>query len=156
MAVLTRAVDRGGDRLLWVQRGLGVIYLVAGIAKPLPNAIAPGVPEDVGDVLRGAALANTGTPLEPISAGLATAVPLVVALVTVAMVGLGVAYLADGPLVEAAALGNVVMLACFALLLGRHDPWLPWVDGGLVVLAILVYARARRRSAPRTEPGNGS
>jgi hypothetical protein len=151
MAVLTRAAGGRADRVLVVQRVLGVIYLVAGMAKPFGNAIAPGVPEDVGEVLLSASAANAGTPLQPVTDSLAAATPLVIAVVTVAMVALGLVYLGDGPLRRTAAAGNLAMLACFAVILARHAPWLPLIDAGLALLAVLVFVRASRWPRARSQ-----
>lgn len=150
MALLTmRGMARDPSGM--AQRGAGVVYLVAGAAKPFGNAIAPGVPEDVGEVLQSASAANAGTPLGPMTDWLVAATPVVTAVVAVAMVALGVVYLVDGPLRRLAAAGNVVMLTCFAVILARHAPWLPLIDAGFALLGVLVFVRASH-SMDQPEP----
>lgn len=113
----------------------GVLFIAAGIAKAFPQI------EDIGQTLQQMAQANSGTVLAPLSTFLATQYLAVNALVGVAFVASGLAFLTRRMLVLAAT-GQLIMLAMFIVLLFRFQPSILVIDLPFMLAAAFVLRRA--------------
>lgn len=134
------------DKVLYLQRFLGGLYLIAGVLKPFPK------PEDVRGTLAQAHEANLGTWVEPFS-GWCVANPWpVIGIVAVAMIGLGIVYLSDRGPIRLAVVGNLAMLVCFVAVLHNAFPPVIFIDLFCAVSAILFFRRHHLRlQSPPTE-----
>lgn len=133
------------NRVLLLQRVLGAAYVVAGFAKFVPRV------EDVGEVLRTAAAANVGTPLEGLSAALAGHAEAVKLFVAAAMLASGAVQLLDRGLVRAASAGQLLMLFCFSTIIHRSVPGILPVDALFAAAAVVVIVAKTRRRHPAAE-----
>ena len=132
----------GGRRARRVQQVLGVIYLIAGIAKFVPAL------EDVPQRLASAAAANAGTALAGVSDWLAARPAAVTLFVATAMCTSGIALLLDRVLVSAALVGQICMLLCFSAILHRAVPPVVVVDVLFIAANVyLLYARRAEKAA---------
>ena len=122
--------------LIWTQRVLGVVFLVAGVAKFFPQI------EDVGGVLSNAAAANHGTLLAPASDLFATHHVFMTVLVAVAMIATGAVQLLDRGFIRAASTGQILMCVCFSTFIFRSIPQVVLVD--LLFVAACAYVVVSR------------
>ncbi|MCI3934235.1 DUF6041 domain-containing protein [Streptomyces sp. AN091965] len=135
-------------RNLLLQRVLGVLYVLAGLAK-----FVPGI-ESVEGRLDAAADANEGLAvLGPLSDRLAAHPSAVAALVGVAMAASGAVLVADCDrrLVVAALWAQLAMLACFVAVLVTSVPQILLFDAAFVAAGgrlLLVHARVHTRRTP--------
>lgn len=90
----------------------GTLYLLAGIAKIFPQI------EDVGVVLKNAAIANQGTFLEGISNYLYTHELVITVISGLSLFLAGLTLLINRYLI-ASSIGQMLMLICFVTLLHR-------------------------------------
>ncbi|MFD9905361.1 DUF6041 domain-containing protein [Streptomyces sp. NPDC059063] len=138
----------GRDLLL--QRTLGVLYVLAGLAKFFPRI------ESVEDRLDEAADANDGIAvLGPLSARLADHPGAVAALVAVAMAASGAVLVANRGrrLVVAALWAQLALLGCFVAFLVTSVPQILLFDAAFFAAGVrLLRAHRARRAdrAPRT------
>lgn len=127
------------DLLLILQRVIGVLYLIAGMAKAFPKL------ENVPQELRNAAQTNTNTLYSSASNWFAAHTTFMLIFVGLTMIALGVVYIWDRYLVKLAVLGNLVMLISFVTILHRLTPSIWLIDGIAAVLALLIYYRQTRK-----------
>lgn len=113
----------------------GGLFLVAGIAKAFRQI------EDVALTLQKMAEASATTFLGPLSRFLSQNVDAVRLLAGLAMAGSGLCFLLNRML-AAAAMVQLLMIACFVVLLFHSGPAIILIDAPFFFVAILVLRRA--------------
>ncbi|WP_051311628.1 DUF6041 domain-containing protein [Zooshikella ganghwensis] len=109
----------------------GTLYLLAGIAKIFPQI------EDVGVVLKNAAIANQGTFLEGISNYLYTHELVITVISGLSLFLAGLTLLINRYLI-ASSIGQMLMLICFVTLLHRAYWQVIVMDTVFFIFAVLV------------------
>ncbi len=117
--------------MLLLKRIFGVLYILAGLGKAFPRL------EDVNDILHQAVLANQGTVLFGISRWLSGHSSLVIVFVGLVLFFSGVCFLMDRLLVFT-AVGQILMLLCFIIILHRLYPQILFIDVPFLIVALLV------------------
>lgn len=109
----------------------GTLYLLAGIAKIFPQI------EDVGVVLKNAAIANQGTFLEGISNYLYTHEFVITVISGLSLFLAGLTLLINRYLI-ASSIGQMLMLICFVTLLHRAYWQVIVMDTVFFIFAVFV------------------
>ncbi|MBU2704943.1 hypothetical protein KCM76_03065 [Zooshikella marina] len=109
----------------------GTLYLLAGIAKIFPQI------EDVGVVLKNAAIANQGTFLEGISNYLYTHELVITVISGLSLFLAGLTLLINRYLI-ASSIGQMLMLICFVTLLHRAYWQVIVMDTVFFIFAVFV------------------
>lgn len=123
-------------RALLLQRIVGCLYILAGIAKFFPQI------ESVEKRLDDAAKANENTVMEAATDWLADYPTGVMWFVAAAMVAAGVAMLWNRrPLVVAALYGQLLMMLCFVAVLVLSAPQILVLDAAFFAAAIYLLYR---------------
>lgn len=127
-----------------MQRIVGCLYIVAGIAKFFPEI------ESVETRLDNASESNTGTFMESFTDWLAQHPTGVMWFVAIAMVAAGAVMLWNQrALVIAALYGQLLMLVCFVAVLVSSEPQILVLDAAFFVAAVYLIHRYHAR---RPEP----
>lgn len=120
----------------------GALCLAAGLAKAFPQI------EDIPKTFQKMAAANAGTILEPVSNFIVQNSGTMTIFSGLALGLSGLAFLLNR-LVAPAALGQILLFACFVTLLFRSVPAIAAIDAPFAAVALLVLRRALK---PKTVP----
>ncbi|MGI0117427.1 DUF6041 domain-containing protein [Zooshikella sp. RANM57] len=109
----------------------GTLYLLAGIAKIFPQV------EDVGIVLKNAAIANQGTILSEVSNFLYAHELMITVIAGVSLSLAGITLLINRCLI-ASSIGQILMLICFVIILHKAYWQVIIMDSVFFIFALFV------------------
>ena len=124
---------------LIVQRIWGVIFILSGLGKFAPVDLAGDGGVDVQLAI--GAKANEGTAFGPLMQWLADHPTFSIWLSAMAFIlsGLVMVTNLNRKLVMAAAIGQIIMIACFMVLLHRAFSWILWVDPPFIAVSAFIF-----------------
>ncbi|SKA29413.1 hypothetical protein SAMN04488128_103115 [Chitinophaga eiseniae] len=120
------------NTILFIQRTLGILFLLAGIDK------FTKLSEDPFDRIKTGFNANTGSYLEPVSTFIFNHHTFFISFVGVLMITTGLVEIINNHWVKPAGILQIIMLASFMLYFHRAIPQIFIIDGVFIVLLIIV------------------